>query len=214
MESKKYNILSILQSSFVFRGLPPIQLRKLLQKVRIHTYKPRHLVIEEDVINDKIFIIIAGLVKIYKITPEGKEVFLAIERTNDYLGVMDLTTSPATATIETLTQTSFLILYKKDVLLLLQENPFLWEKLYHIILLKLKEYTQLQEITQGSTLYQKTYQILDFISRLSKNNVISLSHETIAHILGATRPRVTEALHSLRDAKKITLSPKRIELLA
>ena len=86
--------------------------------------------------------------------------------------------------------------------------------MYHILTVKLQQYTNLHQIVQGNTLYDKTYLILDFISRLSKNNIISLSHETIAHIVGATRPRVTEILHALEDAKKIHIAPKKITLLA
>ena len=213
MESHSQDILKLLSSSFLFRGLESLQLQELAQKARIHTDKPGTILIEEDVINDKVFIIIEGLVKIYKLTPDGKEIFLAIERTNDYLGVMDLNDSPASATIETLVPTTTLIFYKKDILLLLQKNPLLWKNMYHILAVKLKEYTSLLSITQGNALHEKTYLVLDFISRLSNNNVLTISHETLAHIVGATRPRVTEALHALREAKKISISSKKITVL-
>src|SRR5947209_3337787 len=100
MESHYQDILHLLSSSFLFRGLESTQLQELAQKARIHTYKPGSPLIEEAVINDKVFIIVEGLVKIYKLTPNGKEIFLAIERSNDYLGVMDINNSPASATIE------------------------------------------------------------------------------------------------------------------
>lgn len=214
MENKNQDILSLLSSSFLFRGLDPLQIQKLAQKTRLHTHKPGRLLLEEGVLNDKVFIVVEGLVKIYKITSEGKETFLSLERTHDYLGIMDLDNNPATASIETLTQTTVLIFHKRDLLLLLEKNPLLWKKMYHILVVKLEENIHFKDISQGNSLYQKTYLVLDFISRLSKNNVIYLSHEAIAQIVGATRPRVTEALHELREAKKIHISSKKITLLA
>src|SRR5579872_1697248 len=199
MENQGKDILTILQSSYLFCGLDPILLQEMAQKARIRTYKPGRLLLEEEVVNDKIFIIVEGLVKIYKINPDGKEVFLAIERTKDYLGIMDLESNPATASIETLATTTVVTIHKKELVSLLEMHPMLWKKMYHILIVKLRENIHFQSITQGNSLYDKTYLILDFISRLSKNNVIALSHETLAHIIGATRPRVTEVLHLLQE---------------
>lgn len=214
MENKRQHILDLLQSSFLFRGLSLNQLEKLAQKTKIRAYRPKQTIIEEDVVNDKIFIIIQGLVKIYKLTPDGKEQYLAIEKPGDYLGVMDLENNPATATVETLEHTTVLSFPKNDLVTLLEKNPLLWKKMYKILLAKLKINIELLHIARSNSLSEKTYLILDFLSRLSKNNVIHLSQESLAHLIGATRPRVTEALHALRNDGKISLSSKKIKLLA
>lgn len=214
MESQYLDILNLLESSFLFRGLELNQLQKLVQHSRIRTYKPGRVIIEEDVVNDKIALIIDGLVKIYKITSDGKENYLAIEKPSDYLGVMDLENNPATATIEAIKSTTILMLPKNQLTLLLEKNPLLWKKMYKILLAKLKMNIELLEIAKNGSLLERTSLTLDFLSRLSKNNVIHLSQESLANIIGATRPRVTEALHTLQKRNKIILSSKRIKLLA
>lgn len=213
MESDNQDILAILQSSFLFRGLDKEKLQKLAQKARIQAFHAGYHLIHEDEINDKIFLILNGTVKIYKTTEKGNEIFLAYERKDNYLGIMDLDRKPASATIETLHLSHMLILYKKDMLSLLQDNPQLWKNMYEIILAKLREFNHLQGLRLGNNLYDRTYHILQFLSRLSENNVLLFSHETIAQIVGATRPRVTEVLHILQKEKKIIISPKRIVLL-
>lgn len=213
METQNSHILTLLQSSFLFAGLPPTQLQEIAQKTRFYTYHPGQILIEEDIPNNKIILIASGLVKVYKLTPEGKEIFLAFEKTNNYLGVMDLDDKPGSATVEALHATKALIFYKKDLVNILEKNSFLWERLYKIILAKLRELNQLHSIKLGNDLYQRTYLLLCFLSHLSESKTVILSQETLASIVGATRPRVTEALHALERAKKITLSPKKITVL-
>lgn len=206
-------ILHHISSSFLFCGLTSHQLQKIAYKTHIQTFRAGHILIEEDRNNDKIFLILEGLVKIYKLTDDGKEVFLAVEKSGDYLGVMDLSTTPATATIETLLPTKVLVLQKKDLAILLEENAMLWERMYRIILAKVEEYRQLQTITLSYDLRQRTYLFLGFLAKFFHNNVIPLSHEQVATIVGATRPRVTEVLQYLQKQRKITMSPKKITLL-
>lgn len=213
MENKNSDILFLLSSSFLFCGLDTSKLDTLAQKTIKHTYPAGRILIEEDIISQRIIYIIHGLVKIYKITPEGKEIFLAVEKTNDYLGVMDLEDKPGSANIETLQPTTVLIFYKKDLMTLLQKNPFLWERMYRIILAKLEEYRELQNIRIGNDLKQRTYLLLKYLAQFTIDNSIFLSQETIASIVGATRPRVTETLHILENEKKISLSSKKIKIL-
>lgn len=210
MENKKQGIL---QSSFLFGGLDTIQAQKLAQAAIIRSYKPKQMIIEESTVNNMVFIVIEGLVKIYKITPEGKENYLAIEKPGDYLGIMDLGDNPATATVEVLEPTTVLCFPKSQLIALLEKNPLLWEKMYKILLAKLKMNITLLTISRNNSLHEKTYLTLDFLSRLSKDNVIHLSHESLAQIIGATRPRVTEVLQTLKNGGKITLSSKKITLL-
>ena len=214
MENKNQDILSYLQSSFLFRGLSTQYLQEIAQKTRLRTYRIAQPLIEEGEISDKIIVIIHGLVKIYKLTPEGKEVFLAYEKTNDYLGVMDLGEKPGSATVEALQPTKALIFSKKDLLALLEKHPFLWERMYRIVLAKLEELREFQRIRLSHDLYQRTFIFLQHLSQFSGNDTVILSQEIIASMVGATRPRVTEALHALRDAKKINVSPKKITILA
>ena len=212
MEHQK-TIFDLLATSFLFRGLSPTRLQEITQKTKLHTYRTGQILIEEEMANDKVFLIFEGLVKIYKLTPDGKEVFLAIEKPGDYLGLMDLTDKPASATIETLMPTKVLVIHKKDMRILLEENSMLWKHMYRIILAKVEEYRHLQTITLSYDLQERTYRFLKFLAGFFQNKTIPLSHEHIAAIVGATRPRVTETLHALRNDKKITISPKRITLL-
>lgn len=210
MESENNIILSYLSSSFLFCGLDTSLLSQIAQKTTLHTYRPGHILIEEGIISQRVMLILEGLVKVYKLTPEGKELFIAIETKDNYLGLMDLVDNPGTATVETLRTTKVLSFYKKDLVELLEQNPLLWEKMYKIVLAKLNEYRELQTIRIGNNLYERTYLLLKFLANVSSDNTVPLSQETLASIVGATRPRVTETLKALQNNKKILVSPKKI----
>lgn len=206
-------ILHRLSTSFLFRGLKITDLQELAKKSKLQKYSPRHIVIEEELVNDRVFLILEGLVKVYKLTTEGKEVFIAFEKEHNYLGVMDLEEKPASATVETLSATNAIVFNKKDLIKILEKNPHLWQRMYAIVLAKLEEMKHLQGIRLGNDLSTRTYLLLQFLSRFSLDKSVRLSQETLAGIVGATRPRVTEALHVLQDSRKITVSPKKVIVL-
>lgn len=212
MESQHIQIISLLQSSFLLHGLNSHELKILARKARIYTYPPGQILVEEGLINERIIHILRGLVKIYKITPEGKEVFIAVEKDNNYLGVMDLTEQDASATIETLQETKVLVFYKSDLSTLLQKHAFLWERMYAIVLNKLNEYRELQSLLLGNDLYQRTYLLLQHLSAFSSSHTVHLSQETIASIVNATRSRVSQTLNELQRQKKISISSKKIKV--
>ena len=213
METGKNNVLSVLQSSFLFCGLTLTELQNLAQKTRLYTYPSGQILIEEDIASERILYIVHGLVKIYKLTSDGKEFFIAIEKSGDYLGVMNLEDEVGHATVEALENTTVLVMYKKDLLELLRKNPMLWEKMYKITLDKLNELREVQAIRFGSDFVEKTYLFLTYISKFFPNSTITLSQEIIASIVGSTRPRVTQTLQELKKLKKIALSAKKITIL-
>lgn len=212
MESQQ-QILHYLASSFLFRGLNTNDLTQLAQKTKLHTYRPGYVLIDEGMISDKIFIILEGLIKVYRLTEDGKEVFLAFEKNNNYLGVMHLDDRPGTSTVETLQTTKMLMFHKKDLLSMLTKNPALWEKMYRIILEKMGEMKKIHSIRLGNDVYQRTYLLLEYLSQFTKDKTVMLSQEALANVVGATRPRVTEALHMLQNNKMILISPKKIMVL-
>lgn len=207
-------ILSYLQSSFLFCGLNSQQLKELAQKAKIYTYPTGQILIEEGLKSERIIFIIDGLVKIYTLTPEGKELFIAVEKSGNYLGLMDTNDEPGSATVETLQTTKVLIFYKKDLRKILQLHPILWERMYQIILAKLNEYRELQSLMLGNNLYERTYLLLQYLSQFSSTQTVYLSQETIASMVNATRARVSQTLNELQRNKKITISSKKIRVLA
>lgn len=213
MGNDKKDIPSLLESSFLFSGLNTRELQNLAEKSRIFTYNKGQILIEEDIASERIIYIISGLVKVYKITPDGKEVFIAIERDGNYLGVMNLDDKPGSATIETLQTTKVLMFHKKDLQTILKNNPVTWERMYKIVLAKLKEFNELYSIRVGHDLYERTYLLLEHLAKLSSDRTVVLSQEALANIIGATRPRVTEALNTLSKEKKISISPRKIIVL-
>lgn len=213
MERHNSQCTSLLASSFLFCGLNSQDIQELAQKATIYSYPPGQILIEEGLKSERILYIIDGLVKIYKLTPEGKEIFIAVEKSGNYLGLMDTNDEPGSATIETLQTTKLLIFYKKDLRELLKKYPQLWEKMYQIVLAKLNEYRELQSLLLGNNLYERTYLLLQHLSQFSTNKTVPLSQETIASMVNATRARVSQTVNELQKNKKIIIASKRITVL-
>src|SRR3989344_5167378 len=55
--------------------------------------------------------------------------------------------------------------------------------------------------------------LMQELSHFFENKTINVSHERLAQLVGVTRPRLTEALHTLVDEKKIKLSFNNITVI-
>lgn len=214
MENKKYDVLSLLQSSFLFRGQNPQLVQNLANKAKIRIFPAKKMLFEEEFTSEYVYLILEGLAKVYRVTEDGKEISLSIDVPGNFLGILELEGRPNLANVQTLQKTIVLSLNKKDIMRTMEDNPILWEKAFTITRAKLQGTQKTTLTLLGKNLLDRTYTLLLFLSRFFTFGVIEISQETIASLVGATRPRVTETLHVLQNERKISIASKKITLLS
>lgn len=205
------NILAIIQSSDLFRDLSLDEAHLLSEIVQYKEINPGIVFIEEGQIGLEAYIIASGLVKVYRLTDEGKEVIFGIRKPGEILGEMALLDEGTrSAHVATLQKTGLLCIPKQAFLNLIAAHPSVALGMIRTLSKRIRESTFMIEDIVSKQVIERMVNLLRTIAPYFPNNELTLSHEELAILLGATRPRVTEILHILEKEKKITLLHKKI----
>lgn len=170
--------------------------------------------IEQDADSSKAFLIIEGAVRVYRTTAEGEEINLAFKGSGELIGEMALLDGkPRSAYVKTIKDTLFYTLSRDNFIRIIINNPQIALNVIKSLTQSLRNMDKLLEDSKSKNLYQRTFETIQSLAIYFNNNDIAYSQEELASIVGATRSRVTEALHDLQKNRKITLSHKKIHLL-
>lgn len=177
------------------------------------TIPKQTIFISERSIEDEMYFIVTGLVRIYLLHENGKEMTVAMRIPGEIVGEMSLIDDePRSANAETIQDSSVFVLTKKNFLILIQKHPSIGLKILKTLSLRLRENLRFQEMSAFQTLKDRTLLVLQSLSSYYSDTDICLSHEQLSALINATQPRVTEALHSLQENQKISISRKNIHI--
>ncbi len=204
--------LFISQHAF-FRFLTPNDQIHLAEIMREKRYHENEIIIEQSSVSDTAHIILAGSVKVYRLSENGEEIGIALLGPRDIIGEMALIDQePRSAFVQALQPTATLSVNSADFKKLITNHPTIALSLLEALTKKLRlTNTHLEEVTTENLL-KRTHKTLEVLEQYFPNGVITHSHEELALIIGATRSRVTEHLNRLEKEGKITLSHRSITL--
>ncbi len=177
-------------------------------------FKQNHVFIEEGLPGEEVYFIVSGLTRVYRMTEDGKEIAITMRTPGEVVGEMALIDEgPRSASVQTIQETKVLVLRKQHFIDILHKHPSVAVNLIKILVGRLRENMFVMEESIAKQLSERILRILQILASYFPNREITLSHEELAALLGASRPRVTEALHKLENGKKVTLSHKKIRIL-
>lgn len=155
---------------------------------------------------DKLYFILDGFVKLYRLSDEGRETTIYLYGPGSILGVRALTSEDECAKhyAEAITDLKIITLKKSEYIELAAENPELLIDLLHIFIDRLN-YTErkLEGFIITDTTARVAYFIADCALRFGKkiNSKVEipleLTHQRIAEFVGSFRETVTLALNKL-----------------
>lgn len=168
--------------------------------------------------SDGIYIIVSGLVKIFKLHNDGREKTLAIMGEGEIIGEMSLLDNELrSATVETLERTTVLVISKDDFVSLLQNLPVLPLKIIEVLSNRLRQANQqIEELTFMNVRCRvicNLIQLAKEYGKSEKNEIkisIQLTHAELANFIGVSRETVTKVLGELQDSKLIKLARKQL----
>jgi CRP-like cAMP-binding protein len=142
---------ALLRDSVLFRRLGPDDRARLAEHTRIRTYAKGETIFAEGEPSDFFFDIASGRVKIFKMTPAGKDVILEIFGAGDPLGAVAVYTGrPFPASAVALEETTCLVIPRKAFFALIEQHPTLVRGLLLGLTLRLVDLTgRLAEMTGG-----------------------------------------------------------------
>ena len=116
--------IKLLASVPIFSELTSLELEELSFRMSRQRYKKNNMILMEDEFGDTFFIISKGIVKITRISEEGREVILAMLGEGDFFGEMSLLDGETrSANAIAFDDAEVLILKRHDFIDLLQKYP-------------------------------------------------------------------------------------------
>jgi len=168
--------------------------------------------------HDKIFFLKKGKVKLLKLDMTGKEMVYAILKENEIFGSLSqLKENIDNEYAEALSETLVCYIRKDQFFKYIESNPSIMIKLNKLLSRKVIE---LQMLIEELTFKSVSGRIISLLIKLNqkfgvnyKDNILinlSLTHNDIASMIGATRESTTLALNRLKDDKVIYSEKKKI----
>jgi CRP/FNR family transcriptional regulator, nitrogen oxide reductase regulator len=143
--------LALLSHTPVFKRLSPEDRARVAARASIRQYARGEMILSEGEPSEQFYVVTSGRVKVFKMTPSGKDVILEIFGVGDPLGAVAVYEGwPFPASAMALEDTTCVTIPRRDFFQLLEEHPSLVRGLLLGLTQRLVELTnRLAELTGG-----------------------------------------------------------------
>jgi CRP-like cAMP-binding protein len=203
--------LELLQSCAYFARLEPELLERVALQLVSRSYAAGERIFSEgdDEGNAALHIVDTGVVRIFKLSLEGREQVLRLMRPGDsFADVPAFDGGPYPANADALEPSRVLILPRKALLALLRESPEIALGSLQIMAARLRHMTGLVEDLSLRRVMARVARLL-----LENRGNANLSQAQMAAMVGTAREMVNRSLHTLSDDGVIALRGGTITVL-
>jgi CRP/FNR family cyclic AMP-dependent transcriptional regulator len=200
----------------LFKSLDAAELVRFAEMVREKDYPKGSVILFEDDPGDSLFIVRSGRVKVVLVAEDGREVILGILGPGEHFGELSLIDEqPRSAHVIAMEDASLLVLRREDFRKRVEANPSVaWS-----LLAELSRRLRRADGQIGSLV------LLDVAGRIARmlldtadagDGVLidkPVTHQTIAHLIGASRETVSRAMREFQDAGWIDIARRRIRIV-
>ncbi len=200
----------------LFTGLDAVELSKFAEMLREKVYPKGSVILFEDDPGDALFIVRDGRVKVVLLAEDGREVILGLLGIGQHFGELALIDGqPRSAHVIAMEESTLLVLRRDDFRRRVEANPSVaWS-----LLADLSRRLRQADAQIGSLV------LLDVPGRMARllldssadgsGGVIEkqLTHQTIAHLIGASRETVSRAMREFQDLGWVATERRRIRIV-
>jgi CRP/FNR family cyclic AMP-dependent transcriptional regulator len=199
----------------LFNGLDRTELEKFAEVTREKSYPKGSVILFEDDPGDSLFVVREGRVKVVLIGEDGREVILGVLGVGEYFGELSLIDDrPRSAHVIAMEDSNLLVLRREDFRKRVESSPSVaWSLLTELS----RRLWRADDKIGGLVLLDvpgRIARLLLDLAEESGTNAIekTLTHQTIAQMIGASRETVSRAMKDFQDAGWITVERRRIAL--
>ena len=199
----------------LFNGLDRVELERFAEVTREKSYPKGSVILFEDDPGDSLFVVRDGRVKVVLIGEDGREVILGVLGVGEYFGELSLIDDrPRSAHVIAMEDSNLLVLRREDFRKRVESSPSVaWSLLTELS----RRLRRADDKIGGLVLLDvpgRIARLLLDLAEESGTNAIekSLTHQTIAQMIGASRETVSRAMKDFQDAGWITVERRRIAL--
>lgn len=209
------NTADFLATVPLFKSLAPDEVAAFSQLVREKSYPKGSVILFEDDPGDALFVVRTGRVKVVLVAEDGREVILGILGVGEHFGELSLIDDqPRSAHVVAMEDAALLVLRREDFRRRVEQNPAVaWA-----LLLELSRRLRRADEKIGSLVLldvpgRIARVLLDAAAESGGDRIEKpLTHQTIAHVIGASRETVSRALREFVDAGWIATEKRRIRV--
>ena len=199
----------------LFNGLDRTELEKFAEVTREKSYPKGSVILFEDDPGDSLFVVRDGRVKVVLIGEDGREVIHGVLGVGEYFGELSLIDDrPRSAHVIAMEDSNLLVLRREDFRKRVESSPSVgWALLTELS----RRLRRADDKIGGLVLLDvpgRIARLLLDLAEESGTNAIekTLTHQTIAQMIGASRETVSRAMKDFQDAGWITVERRRIAL--
>ena len=199
----------------LFNGLDQEELQHFADLTREKFYPKGSVVLFEDDPGDSLFVVRQGRVKVVLIGEDGREVILGVLGAGEHFGELSLIDDrPRSAHVIAMDDAHLLVLRREDFRKRVESSPAVaWSLLKELS----RRLRAADEKIGGLVLLDVPGRIARLLLDLAEEGggeriEKSLTHQTIAQIIGASRETVSRAMKEFQDAGWIEVERRRVIL--
>lgn len=210
-----------LKELLIFSKLEWDEVKLICERAYEKRYYKNEVIFFENDNDQKLYILVAGRVKLSMLSPDGKEKVLTILQEGDIFGEMSLfDQDPHPLTAEVVEDARLVILPFKDLETIIMKNPKVAIKIIEALAKKTRLLTsQIRELVfqdaEGRLASLLTRFVEEFGVEVKSGKMIDLilTHQEIANLLGSSRVTVTKLLNQFIDEGVIKIYKRKIVVL-
>jgi CRP-like cAMP-binding protein len=199
----------------LFSGLDRAELQRFGDMTREKFYPRGSVILFENDPGDSLFVVRQGRVKVVLIGEDGREVILGVLGVGEYFGELSLIDDrPRSAHVIAMEDSNLLVLRREDFRKRVESSPSVaWSLLTELS----RRLRRADDKIGGLVLLDVPGRIarllLDLAEETGTNAIEkTLTHQTIAQMIGASRETVSRAMKDFQDAGWITVERRRIAI--
>ncbi|CUU03561.1 transcriptional regulator, Crp/Fnr family [Candidatus Thermokryptus mobilis] len=204
----------------LFSELTTEELRKFVQISQLKRFSKKETIFLEGAPYLGFYIILKGAVRIFKLTPDGRDITLQIVEPFNLVAEIPLFDGKTyDSNCEAIEETLLLFIPKEKFLNLFIKNPKISLKILQGFAKRLKQLTQQIETLTSKDVPQRlaTYLVDEYAKQCQDKNkdeiILNISRTTLASYLGTVIETLSRALRKLQDDGLIEVKGRKIKIL-
>jgi CRP/FNR family transcriptional regulator, cyclic AMP receptor protein len=199
----------------LFSGVAPAELQRIAEVTREKAYPRGSVILFENDPGDSLFIVRSGRVKVVLIGEDGREVILGVLGVGEYFGELSLIDDePRSAHVIAMEDSQLLVLRRDDFRRRVEATPSLAWALLEGLSRRLRQAdTKIGGLVLLDVPGRIARLLLDMAEETNGPTLArTVTHQTIAQIIGSSRETVSRAMREFQDAGWIGVERRRITI--
>lgn len=210
-------VLDTLSNSQLFGGLSEAHLKEIMRIAVDKKFNKGEIIFFDGDEGNGFYLVVTGTVKVYKVSPEGKEQILHIVTEGESIGAVPVFSGKSfPANAQTISKSHLLFFPRTEFTGLITGNSSLTMNILAVLSMRLREFTVQIENLSLKEVPGRLAAYLLYLSEEQRNeNVIKLniSKLQLANILGTGPESLSRTLGNMKARKLIEVNGSNIRLL-